>query len=68
MSAYVEIYQKKPLFAPRAQHRWRVRSTGNSEILSMASEGYANEAEMIAAMRLTHEALGHFLSGVVQSR
>jgi uncharacterized protein YegP (UPF0339 family) len=38
------------------EHRWRVRSS-NGRVLTIASEGYHNREDMLAAMRLTRDAL-----------
>jgi uncharacterized protein YegP (UPF0339 family) len=63
MVAKIEIYTSPKRAEKRKQHRWRSRAI-NGNKLAVSSEGYNNEADMIAAMRSTRDALSQFLDAL----
>lgn len=60
--AKVETYRRRGKADSRQQSRWRVRAQNGRKIAN-GGEGYANEADMLAAMRSVRDALTAFLDG-----
>lgn len=55
LKAKLEVYKDR-----KGEFRWRVKAA-NGEKLSAASEGYARKADLFKAIRLTRDAMAHFL-------